>query len=169
MATILTPTLTFSVAGTKRSDADKESAIVSLAEAIQFQLANGTGDGQVDMLFTDTRTVTTGANDDLDLAGVLTDSAFGNVMTFVKVKGIVIYSKFAANLVLSVGGDGVNGFTTWLNAATEKVKINPGGLFVLIAPNTGYVVTAGTGDKLRITNAAGASSTYDIWIFGTSV
>jgi hypothetical protein len=167
VSTTLTPTLKFQITGARAKTDDKESAAVALSETIQYALTNGTGDDQVDLLFSDTRTVTTGADDDLDLAGVLTD-VFGAVLTFAKVKAIVIYSKLAANKVLSVGGDGSNGFTTWLGDASDKVKINGGGLLALIAPDTGFVVTGGTGDILRVTNASGGSSTYDIWIFGTS-
>jgi len=165
---ILTPTIKLLITGTRTNAADLESAAVTLNTTIQIPFTNGVNDDQVDLLFSDTRVIGAGLNDDLDLAGVLLDQAFGGVLTFAKVKGLIIYSKLDLNKVLTIQGDGAAGFETWLKATGDGVKINAGGFFALVAPNTGFVVTPTTADILRIANASGGSSTYDIWIFGTS-
>ena len=64
---------------------------VALPIDVQASIAldNGTGANQADKVFTDTRTVTTGATDSLDLAGSLTD-AFGATITLARVKAILV-------------------------------------------------------------------------------
>ena len=71
--------------------------------------------------------------------------------------------------VATIGEDGANGFVTWLNAAADKVKINPGGMFALYDPSAAaYAVTASTGDILRITETGSSNAvTYNIILIGT--
>lgn len=168
MTVAVNPTLRVTINGTKSNTTDKEAAMVTLAETIEKAFTSGTADDQVDLMYSDTVTLTTGANVELDLAGVLTDAAFGNLLTFVTVKAIIIHSSDDANKELTVGGAASAAFESWVAAAGDAVKIAPGGVFLLIAPNTGYAVGAGSTDKLKITNASGGSSTFDIFIFGTS-
>src|SRR5688572_29561037 len=59
------------------------------ARAYTLALTSGTGADQADKVFYAQRTITASANDDLDLAGVLTDP-LGGTLTFVKVKAILI-------------------------------------------------------------------------------
>jgi hypothetical protein len=37
----------------------------------------------------------------------------------------------------------------------------------MVAPQTGWAVVAGTGDILRVANAAGATANYSISVIGT--
>jgi hypothetical protein len=135
----------------------------------QVNLTSGTGANQADQLFTDQRTVTASANDDLDLAGVLTN-AFGATVTFVRLKGILVKAASANTNNINIGGLGANGFLTWVGATGDFVVLRPGGFFGLMcADATGYAVTAGTADLLRITNAAGGTSVvYDIALIGAT-
>lgn len=130
-------------------------------------LVNGTVIDAADIIWRDQRTVNDAANDDLDLAGGLTD-AFGNTLTFVKIKGIYIKNRnTTAGESLDVGG-GTNTFNTWLGADGDIITIGPNGLFMLWNPSlAGYAVTAGTGDVLRLTGSGG-NITYDIVLLGTS-
>lgn len=54
--------------------------------------------------------------------------------------------------------------------SSDIINIRPGGALILLAPDaTGYAVTAGTGDLLRIANSAGSTSvTYDIILIGAT-
>lgn len=140
-----------------------------LRKRVSIPLASGTGADQADKIFSDQRTLTASATEDLDLAGGLTD-AFGDAITFARVKAILIFASAAnANNVL-VGGAASNQFVNWVSDATDKIVVRPGGVFCLIAKDaTGYAVTAGTGDLLRIGNSgAGTSVVYDIVIIGAS-
>ena len=81
---------------------------------------------------------------------------------------IIAAASANANLV-NVSVPVANGFITPFAAASDTVKVRPGGFMALVAPDaTAYVVTAGTGDLLTITNsAAGTGVTYDIVILGS--
>lgn len=167
----LVTTLTTQVVADLTTARDLVSAVAPLSYRHRVSLASGTGAGQADLVFSDTRTVNASSNDDLDLAGGLTD-AHGNSLTFAKVKGLVIVASASNTNNIHVGGDATNTFLTWVVAEPDAVILRPGAslaLFAGVADATGYAVTASTGDLLRITNAAGGTSvTYDIVIVGTS-
>jgi hypothetical protein len=142
-----------------------------LAETID--LLSGTLAGQADLIFADERTVATGANDDLDLAGVLAN-ALGGVLANVEIVAILLINKSKAGPAnttnLTIGG-GTNPFIGFLGGTVPVIgPIRPGGVVLLACPaDVGIgAVVAGTGDILRITNSAGASNTYQIAILGRS-
>lgn len=114
------------------------------------------------------RTLGASASENLDLAGVLTN-AFGQVVTFTKIKALGIKAAAGNTNDVVVGGAASNGFITWVGGATHTVKVKPGGFMLLIAPDVnGYAVTAGTGDILQVANGgAGTSVSYDIYLLGT--
>lgn len=129
-----------------------------------YSLGDGTGAGNADRLFSDRRS--TAANDDLDLAGVLTD-AFGATLTFARIKGIMVAAA-AANVGNVVIGGGTNPWITLLTAGT--IVLRPGAVFCAFAGTadaTAWGVTAGTGDILRIASSSGTVE-YDIAIVGVS-
>lgn len=132
-------------------------------------LASGVGADAADLMFSDQRTLGASANEDLDLAGSLVD-AFGNTLTFVKIK-VMMFKAAAANANnVEVGGAAATQFVNWVNAAADVLIVRPGGFFALAAPDaTAYAVGAGASDFLRVTNgAAGTSVTYDVVLIGTS-
>lgn len=132
--------------------------------------ADGTGAGQANKVYGATRTLAATTSEDLDLNGVLVDE-FGTVITFTRVVAIFIQLKTAGSTLL-VGGAAANQFINWVGDATDKVRIRTGaaakGWFGLWCDDaTGYVVTAGTGDKLKIDNPGAGSVDYDIIIIGS--
>jgi len=133
------------------------------------ELTNGSGAKDVaNLLYHDIRTVTTGANDDLDLYGGLTDS-FGATLNFGIIRGIFIHNRNTSDDtdgILTVGG-GTNAFASWLGASGDLIKIGAAGLFINLNPTAaGFAVTSGTGDILRITNTGAGSIEYQIAIIG---
>lgn len=167
MATTLSTSISVTLKATYTNVLDIGNAVANFTKTFSDKLTDGTGLDNADLIFWDTRTVTNGTPDDLDLAGGLTD-AFGNTLTFVKVKGIMIVNNSAtAGEILTLGGD-ANGFINWLNPATATQKVGPGGVLQLHLPSAaGYAVTAATGDILQIAADAGSIS-YDIILIGTS-
>lgn len=139
------------------------------AISVTIPLATGVGLDQADLVFSDTRNLGAGLNEDLDLAGVLTDP-FGIVMTFVKVKLLYVRAFLANGNYIQVGGAVATQFVNWVGDASDKVNVAPGGFLALGNPTlAGYAVGAGASDFLRITNAdGGAGADYDIVIIGTS-
>lgn len=133
-------------------------------------LINGTGAGAADVLWSDTGTLAASANTDIDLAGALTN-AIGGTSVFARVKAIVIAAAAGNTNNVVVGAAATNAWATMLNS-TGTVQLRPGGFMLAscsAADATGWAVTAGTGDLLRLANSgAGTSVTYDIAIVGCS-
>lgn len=153
--------------GTHVVNLDKGAAEFKPSHLAHFQLLNGSGANQANQIFTDQRTLGISANEELDLAGGLTD-AFGNAITFTKIKAIIVSAAAGNGGDIQVGGSATNGFNDWVGAVGDLVAVKPGGAFAVVAPDVnGYAVTAGTGDLLKIANTDGAASgTYDITIIG---
>ena len=132
-------------------------------------ISDGTGANQADLIWHDQRTLASGANEELDLAGSLSD-AFGDTVTFAKIKAMLITNPDTAS-TLKVGGAASNAWATWVANSTDIIVIRPGGRFYIEAPDAnGYAVTAGTGDKLKILHGAESSIAinYKIAILGIS-
>lgn len=127
--------------------------------------SNGTTANKIDLAYMAERTVASASNDDIDLAGVLTD-ALGGTITAAELVGILIINKKAdgtantTNLTIGGSSSGVPGYTS----AGEVVK--PGGIYLHMNPDaTGIAtVTASTGDILRVTNGSGASNSFQVAI-----
>jgi hypothetical protein len=163
----LSVTLKAGIRGNQTSALDLGTVALPIDVQASIALDNGTGANQADKVFTDTRTVTTGATDSLDLAGTLTD-AFGVTFTIARVKAILVKAASANTTDLSIARPAANGLVLF-SAASDAIVIKPGGVFFWAAPDaTAIPVTAGTGDLLSIINAAGASANYDLVIVGAS-
>lgn len=141
-------------------------AIVSLLA----QLTSGTGAGQADLMHAKTYTVGPSSNTDLDLNGVLVDD-FGNPVNLLRVKLAWFRAAVGNTNNVVIGAAAANQWATLLNAA-GTVTLRPGAYCLAgadVADATGYAVTAGTGDLLRLTNSgAGTSVSCDVIIIGAS-
>lgn len=145
-----------------------DAAVVSKVNS----LANGTADGQANELWRDRRTVTPATDvDDIDLYGVL-ENVFGQTINFAEITGIhILNNSTTAGYKLLVGGAGLDGnaLTSLFDGdPTAKIPIGPNGEFKVTNPLDGYVVTAASGDILRVAHAGGPSEdiSYDIVIYG---
>jgi hypothetical protein len=134
---------------------------------LQSRITEGTGVGQANIIFADQRTVASASNDDIDLAGVLTD-AFGATVTAVELVSLMVINapiSGAANTTnLTIGG-GSNPVVGFLGGTTPTIgPIGPGGVVMLHCPSAAGLgaVTASTGDILRIANSSGAPATYQM-------
>lgn len=136
-------------------------------ETYATALTNGIGANQANQLWADTRTIAASTDDDLDLAGGIAN-AFGTTLTFTSIKGIIVKAASANTNDIILGGASSNAFDTFLGDPTDTIILVPGGTLALFNPEAdGYLVAAGTGDILRLTNAAGGTTvTYDIILVG---
>ena len=138
--------------------------------AFARSLADGTAAGQADKLWHDRRTIAAGANDDLDLTA-LTQSLFGGTVTIplAKVKALlVVNTATAAGEDLEVGGSGGAEWSAPFGAAGDKVKVPADSCLLLVNRVSGWTVTNGAADVLRIRNAGSGGIDYQIAIVGTS-
>lgn len=145
------------------------SVTAGLSRSYSATLTDGALAGQVNELWFDQRTLAASGTEDLDLAGALMDP-LGGTAVFVRVKGLIV-SAAAANTNNVVVGAAANAWAALLNS-TGTVSLRPGAtlaVFAGAADATGYVVTAGTGDLLKVANSAGSTGvTYDIIVFGAN-
>lgn len=138
-----------------------------------LQLTDGTGAGEADIIYADERTVSDGSNDDIDLAGSLSN-AFGSTITAAEVVAIVAInapSSGSDNTTDLTIGNATNAFEGFLGGTAPTIgPLKPGATFMLFAGDAAGLgsVTGGSTDELRIANSAGASATYQIAIIARS-
>ncbi len=154
-------------------EADQKSPL-DLAD-VRFQpliqavrnLENGTGLNQVNQLFTDQRTLTASASEELDLSGGLND-AFGNSIAFTKVKGVLVIAASGNTNDVNITRPASSGVPIFLNAS-DGMPVKPNGFFMWTAPDAGGVtVTNSSADRIALANSAGGSAvTYNIAIIGS--
>jgi hypothetical protein len=128
-------------------------------------LTDGSGASQANKIWRRTAESLVATTVDYDLAGVLTD-VFGTVLTFTKLKGLMIRNNnTTSGHVLIVGG--ATNPVPLFSDASDKHPIAPGGSLILFGPLADGIcaVTAGTGDKLRLDAGANTIS-YDIVLIG---
>lgn len=131
---------------------------VNNGSSFTASLASGTGAGAADLLYVAQLTINASANNDLDLAGALQD-VFGATLTFVRIKGVFMVPD-ATNTAsgFKVGAAASNQFFGFFNSATDAEKVDKTGCFFKFRSDaTGWTVTSGTGDLLRVTNLDGVN------------
>ncbi len=136
----------------------------------RLQFVDGVAAGQADLAWADERAVASATNDDIDLAGALSD-AFGVTITAAELVALLIVNKprlegAAANTTNLTVGLGTNPVTPGFMGGTTPTfgPIRPGGFLFFGADNVaGFgVVTGGAADVLRVANSAGAIANYQI-------
>jgi hypothetical protein len=172
MATSLASLASLTVQGTLTSAlVTIGSGTATVNKSYGSAFTQGTGAGQCDLLYFDERTLTASSNESLDLSGSILD-AFGNAVIFARIKALAIFAAATNTNNVLVGGV-TNGIAGLFTSATAGIAVVRPGAFLAwgcgSADATGYVVTAGTGDLLKIANSAGSSSVvYDIFVLGCS-
>lgn len=120
---------------------------------------------KANILFADTRTIAASSNEDLDLAGSLSD-AFGATITAAEIVALFVYAHADNTNSVQVTRPASNGFAGPFLATGDGVAIKPGEWLSLVS-QSGWGVTAGTGDILNVANSgSGTGVTYDIVIVG---
>ncbi|MGP4092928.1 hypothetical protein [Nonomuraea sp. KM90] len=150
------------------SPLDLTTPTAALRVARQFALAQGTGVGQADLMWSDQRTVAASATDTVDLAGSLS-APLGGTLTFLRIKMLAVFPAPGNTNNLLVQRPATNGVPLF-SAVSANMPVPPGGAFLWYAPSAaGVAVTAGTGDLIDFVNAAaGTPVTYDVVIVGAS-
>ena len=121
-------------------------------------LTNGDGIHLATHPWRQDRVVAAGANDDIDLSGLLYD-AFGQNLPFAKIKGIFVRNNnVTPGDIITVGGHGTAALVNWVAAANDKVRIYPGGFMLFWNPAAaGYAVTPASADMLRVAEVGGVN------------
>lgn len=168
MPTNLKATLNVKLGATYKNLLDIATPTTAFENQTLIELANGTGAGQADLMFSDTRTLAASASESLDLAGSLVGD-FGATLTFVELKLVLVKASASNTNAVRLTRPASNGVPLFL-AASDGIDIAPGGCFLWAAPTDGFcTVTASTGDLLSFANSSsGTSVTYDVVFVGAS-
>lgn len=146
---------------------DLQTASAPLTLSQKIRMATGTTAGLADVIFTDTRTLTASATEDLDLKGSLL-TPLGQAFTPAKLKAVIITAADGNTNDVNLSRPASNGVPLFL-AASDGIPVKPGGVFAWVAPGAGVTVTSSTGDLITLTNSAGSTSvTYSVVLIGTS-
>lgn len=136
-------------------------------------LPSGTLAGQADKIWHDERMLAAGASDLLTLDALAMPALGGTLsIALVKVKLLlVLNTALAAGNNLHVGGAGVAGDAwcgPWADDADAKSVVTADSLLLVLNKLTGWSVTPGSANVLKLLNPGGSSITYRIAIVGTS-
>ncbi len=161
MATTYTGSSSFQLSGTLRKSLDIGNAVLSVNYTDKHTTKDGVNAEQANMIWTDTITLSPGANGDLDLSGVLVN-AFGDTIAFTCIKELWIKAKSTNGDTIVVTGSAV------ILDTDNTITIKPGGAFYMYDPSAGgYAVTNSSTDLINVSNSdGGASADYDIIIVG---
>jgi len=158
--------LAVSIQSRIKSALDLTSAFDEVLKNFALSLTDGTSANNAKNHWHDQRQIAASGTDSIDLAGTLTN-AFGETLTFSKIKAIIIFALATNTNNVEVGG-GATVFPLFKDA-TDILPIHPGGIFVITAPDAnGIAVGAGATDLLQIKNSAGGTVVdYQIVVVGT--
>ena len=133
-----------------------------------YSVTDGAGAGNINLVWSDRRTVAASATDTLDLNGGGLLDVFGNAANFATVKGICIFNRetVAATHRIDFAPAAANPFLWTFNAAADRVEIAPSSAYMQW-DDSGKATVAGGSDAIRIINTDGANTvTYDIIVIG---
>ena len=123
---------------------------------------------KANLLYSDRITLAASANQDIDLAGSLTD-AFGATFTAAEIVAIYVSAASGNTNNVNMTRPASNGFIGPFLAAGDGVSVRPGEWQMLVS-QSGWAVTAGTGDLINFANSAGGTSvTFDLIVVGRTV
>lgn len=136
------------------------------------QFANGTGTGQADTIWHDTRHLAAEASETLDLSSLSQPILGGTLsITFATVRGImVIQTTPATGALLRIGTAGIsNGLDDLFGGAAGSFRIGPADVFALTRQSVGITIDA-TNKNIKIENEDDGllGADYDIIIVGTT-
>lgn len=161
----LTTTIKAAIGYRKTASVDLGSAEAKYDGHGEATLANGTGSNQADLVYADQRTIAASGSETLDLTALV--GPLGEVVSFAKVKAILIKAAAGNTNNVVVGDAAVDPFTGPLGGTTPTITVPPGGVALLTAPAAGWSTTSAT--DLKVANSgAGTGVTYDIEVVGTS-
>ena len=166
MASTLEATLKLSISASMRGALDLSGSLASLREVYLQAFADGAGANAAEEIFADERTVAASGNEDIDLAGSLTN-ILGEAVVFTAIKAIIIKADPGNTNAVQVTRPASNGVPLFM-AAGDGISLAPGEVFSWFSGSAaGKVVTADSGDLLNIANSSsGTGVTYKIIVIG---
>ena len=158
--------IALSIESTLTSPLDLSTPMDPLRWALNQVFTDGAGANQANIHWHDTRQLLASATDDIDLAGALS-SAFGAVLTFARVKAIMVRNKGTTAAAITVGPSPTNGVANFLGSSD---RLPAGAMMAMtLFDATGWPITAGSADRIRVTNTSGLlTQEYEIVVIGST-
>lgn len=143
------------------------TALLNYAKTLS--IADGTGSGQADQVYTDAGTLAASGTAVIDLAAPLTNPA-GQDIKFTDLKVLMFFSDSANQDTISIGPNGaLNPLNAWFSSSAQNIRLNPGSSALLTSSPTGWAVTENSADKFLITNDdASNTADYELVIIGVA-
>ena len=174
MPVVDNPRTTISMLANSELEGDLEDAVSQLVFQLAYSWSYGGGDQQFELVYSDTRTVADFSTQSFSLTNGSVTNVLGEAIEFGKVKGLWVRSRAPdpdtrLQLLRATATD------NWLSTISlgdplvdiyggYEEGVNPGGMFMTIAPNTGFDMTV-----LAFVNSGnGVDITYDIIVWGTT-
>lgn len=169
MAATLTTNMTARLTWNFKEALDLSNVIDSSYVEYNVDMATGTGASTADKVWHDSRTLTTGTADNLDV-NALTNSIYGNTVTsiFVKLRALIIVNTATTSGYDLTVGNGTNPWIGPFGSGAHTIAVPANGVLLLTNPVAGWTITNATGDVLKINNGSAGSITYKIALIGTS-
>lgn len=146
--------------------------LTTIADASRLEfaasLSDGSGNDQANKLWHELRSVAVSSNDDLTLSS-LPQTIFGSAVTvaLVKVKALLIINTAAtAGEDLLVGAAASHPWAAPFGGTGHQVRVPAGSCLLLVNTKTGWAVSAGSADVLRIANAGTGAISYKLAVVG---
>lgn len=137
-------------------------------DAVDLELANGTGNSQCNLLYAATLTIAASGNSDLRLNNGSLLDPFGAALTFAKVRAILIKALAGNTNDVILKPAASNGFLGPFSNAAHTQNIDPGGSFYVDHPVAGWTVGGSTHSINLANSSSGSSVTFDLIIAGAS-
>ncbi len=138
---------------------DLESVTSTLTKAITKNITNGTGANKAQAVWSDTRSLLTTANEEIDLRAIV--NGFGT-LTAAKIKYIIINPvTVTTGYRLLVGGAASNAWSACFADPSDILRVDSGSPVVLSSLVDGWTVDA-THKQLKIENPSGGTFEYEI-------
>lgn len=138
--------------------------------ALSSTLQNGRGANQATLLWYDAQTLAASGTENVDLVGT-EETAYGDTVNFDRVKGFIVKNTSSGtDTILRVGGAGATAWFGWISANDDYIRIRPGGVAYILAPDaTAYDCSAGN-DILKLENESATETlSYEIGIIGVEI
>ena len=159
----LTSSIQTTVNSKHTSASGLSTAIDNVALSVNTSFSNGSGTTQVAVLiYHTTGTLAAEGTATYDIAGGVADK-FGATVTIVRLKSIV-FQNTSGSMTVTLGA--AANPVAFFDPATATVTIPPYGVWTWTAPLGGLVIGAGSSDEIKLTNSAGDSCGYKLWIVG---
>ena len=124
------------------------------------KLVDGNLSHQIEAVVSDLRTLAAGTDEDIDVAGGVTD-VYGNTVTLTSVRLFVMWSES------TTAGDDLTVSPSAVNPLAISGVVYADGYAMFYAPN-GLTVTDASADSFNVDNSTGNDITYNYLICGTT-